>query len=430
MVNDMKNKKKIIIIGAILILTIIGAIFGCKFYKDEQKQQEELKIEKEKKLLAEINSSYSEFVITKNEAKLYVKNKNKYNEVGTVYKDIVLGLEEQDITVKTKYFKVLGLDQEYYISYKDVIATEPIEKGKRYLNYILMDKTITTKETTNFYLDEQKKYSIKKSFTFPVYIIDGDKYYVEYDNQLMYILKEDIEKIEDKKNSDQAKAKEIATILYHFVYDPAKESCNEVICHTVQQVQSHIDYLKQNSYFTPTMKEFEMWIDGKLNLPKKSIMITLDDGSYGFNAAKIFTDNKMNATLFVVSSWFNPKDFETEYFEVHSHSFNLHNAYACPGQGTFGGGIQCLPKETLLKDLKESRERTNMTTVFAYPFYDFNEYSIQILKEAGFTMGFGGYYENGLPNMVVGGDKFRIPRFTFEGSTTTAYLKWILSTYN
>lgn len=429
-----KNNKKLYIIISIIVLSIIGGIFAYKLHLDNLEKQrileEKLKKEQEEKLLKEIENNYSNYVITTNDTKLY-KLDNDYKEVGTISKDVVVALEEQALTHETEYFKIISLDEEYYISYKDVVKAEKLEKNKRYLKYIPFDKQITTNDITNFYLDDKKIYTINKSFTFPVYIIDGDKYYVEYDNTLMYILKEDIKEINDKKNSDALKAKEIATILYHHVYNPDNgEVCATEICHTISQVQSHIDYLKQNNYFTPTMKEFEMWIDGKLNLPKKSIMITLDDGGGGENARDVFTKNEVNATLFVVAGWFDPKVFETEYFEVHSHSTNLHNQYACPGMGNQGGGILCLPKETLLQDLKTSREMTNMTTAFAYPFYDYNEYSIQVLKEAGFTMAFAGYYETGKPNMTIGGDKFRIPRFTLIYNTTTSYLDWILSTYN
>ena len=361
-VTKTKNKKTLyIIIFSVLTLSVIGGMFGYKIYLDNLEKQrmleEKLRLEQQAKLLKEIENNYSEYVVTTSDTKLY-KLDNNYKEFGSISKDVVVALEKQELTHETEYFKIISLDEEYYISYKDVIKTEKQKENKRYLNYIPFDKQIITNDITNLYLDDKKIYTINKSFTFPVYIIDGNKYYVEYDNKLMYVLREDIKEITDKKNSDALKAKEIATILYHHVYNPDNgEVCATEICHTISQVQSHIDYLKQNNYFTPTMKEFEMWIDGKLNLPKKSIMITLDDGGGGENARDVFTKNEVNATLFVVAGWFDPKVFESEYFEVHSHSTNLHNQYACPGMGTQGGGILCLPKETLLQDLKTSREK-------------------------------------------------------------------------
>ena len=425
------KKIKILLLVFIIVFIGVAGVFGYNYYTKQKEEKLALEQkEKEKKLLKQIENNYGEFVKTNKDAKIYVLDK-EYKESGVISKDAILSLDKQELTFETKYFKIINLDREYYISYEDVSKAESISKNNRYLNYIPFNKNVITNETTNFYLNDAKVYTINKSFNLPIYIMDGDKYFIEYDNQLMYILKEDVKEIIDNNNSNKEKANQIATILYHFIYNPdGEETCYESICHTMSQVQTHIDYLKQNSYFTPTLKEFEMWIDGKLNLPKKSLVITLDDGGYGHNAKEIFDRNKINAALFMVGAWFDPGQYESEYLEVHSHGYDLHNANVCPGQGNFGGGIMCLPRETLLADLKKSREETHMTTYFAYPFYDFNNYSISILKEAGFTMGFGGYYQNGRHNMVIGGDKFRIPRVTFDSTTNNNDLHMVLSTYN
>ena len=78
------------------------------------------------------------------------------------------------------------------------------------------------------------------------------------------------------------------------------------------------------------MEEFELFIDKKLNVQKNSILITLDDGGFAYNAKNLFTEYEMNISMFIVSSWFDPKSFETEYVEVHSHSDNLHETGICP----------------------------------------------------------------------------------------------------
>lgn len=429
----MKKKRWVLIISIIIVVLVLGIIAYFLFdnYQKEQKRLKEIEQKKaEEKLVQEINSHYGQTVAVSEDTDIFILEKGKYKVAGKVYSDTVLGLAETKIDAETKYFQIASLDKEYYIESKYTVPTEEeIKQSSRYLNYIPYNRNIVTKSSVTFYDTDKKLYTINQSFNLPIYMVDGDKYYVEYNHQLMYVLREDIEQIVASENSNAEIATGIATIAYHFIYDPQNESCNEQICHPISQVQSHIDYLKQNSYFTPTMKEFELWIDGKLQLPKNSVMITVDDGPKAENASKIFTDNQINASIFVVSSWFDPNVFVTDYVEVHSHSFNLHNAYACPGYGSQGGGIMCLPKETLLADLKESRERTNMTTAFCYPFYDYNDYSIQVLKEAGFTMAFAGAYANGKAKMTVGADKFKIPRFTMINTSSVDYLASILNNY-
>ena len=125
---------------------------------------------------------------------------------------------------------------------------------------------------------------------------------------------------------------------------------------------------------------------------------------------------KIYATIFLVTSWaYEPEFYKTEYIELHSHSHNMHNTGTCKtGQG---GGIQCLSEEEIQNDLKISREKLNNTTYFCYPFYEYNEYSIRMLKEAGFTMAFAGVMSSD-GYSYVGIDKMLIPRLTLNAYTT------------
>ena len=238
--------KKIKILLLVFIIVIIGVagVFGYNYYTKQKEEKLALEQkEKEEKLLKQIENNYGEFVKTNKEAKIYVLDK-EYKESGVISKDAILSLDKQELTFETKYFKITNLDQEYYISYEDVSKAESISKNDRYLNYIPFNKNVITNETTNFYLNDAKVYTINKSFNLPIYIMDSDKYFIEYDNQLMYVLKKDVKEIIDNNNSNKEKANQIATILYHFIYNPdGGETCYESICHTMSQVQSHIDYL-------------------------------------------------------------------------------------------------------------------------------------------------------------------------------------------
>lgn len=418
----MKKNKILLLIGFGFIL-LSGGIY---FYQEKNSERME-QFQKEEKI-KEIESHFSPFVKVDNKTPFYGKENGNYIEKGTFEKDAILYLKEEKIEENTKYFLVINFEEEYYVPYESVSPSEEKRKEKRYQNYLPFNESIITKEITKFYQNGKLVYTFYCSFEFPIYRKENDSYYVEFENQLFYILKEDVQDVIKKENTTEEKTDKIATIAYHFIYNPDKgQKCDQIICHTFEQVTSHIHYLQENHYVTLTMEEFELWIDGKINLPKNSILITVDDGWYGDDASFIFTENKINATIFVVSSWYNPKAFETEYVEVHSHSDNLHNINACLNQGLQGGGILCLPKETLLNDLKLSREKTNMTTVFAYPFYDVNDYAIEVLKEAGFTMAFIGFDQNNSYYMKQHGNKYRIPRLTILSDTKASDLESLLS---
>lgn len=418
--RNKKKKKKIILIISliiILILLISGLIYFLNEEEKERIRLENIRKEKEEQaLIAEINSHYNSFVITDKETIIY---NEKEEGIGKIASNIELTLEEIEIDKNTKYFKVKDFD-DTYVKYQDVNSIDSLSvNDTRYKNYILFNQNIITNDKTTFYdSDNNLVYEFNKSFDLPIIIKDIDRYGIEYNGRLLYVKQEDIKEIKDNYNTELNNASGVAVLNYHAFYDETNATevanCPTSICHSKKQFRQHLDYFKENNIFTLTMNEMEMYIDGKIRLPK-SVLITIDDGGRTEHAVDMLTEYKMNGTIFLVTAWFNPEEFyKSEYIELHSHSHNLHDGGQCPGGQ--GGGIKCLNRQTLLEDLKTSRELLNNTTAFCFPFYEFNEYSISVLKEAGFTMAFIG--ERGDMLVKVGDDKFRLTRFVIHKGTT------------
>lgn len=410
----MKNKKrknnKIIIIISLLLIILIGVIIFIYYSKDSVMPI----IDNTK----EIEKHYNEFVKTNKEAILY---NEKEEEIGKIGKDVELTLNNINIDKDTKYFSIKDLEG-YYIKYEDVDKIDKLtDIDQRYKEYIPFNQNIVTNDTTNFY-DENDNliYSLKKELSLPIIIKEDDKYGVEYNNRLLYVKTEDVKEVVDNHNTDKTNSTGVAVLNYHAFYDEndaeARANCNTSICHSRKQFKSQLDLIKEKDMLTLKMKEVEMYIDGKIRLPK-SVLITIDDGGRTKDGIDLLTEYKMYATIFLVTAWFDPKDYyKTEYIELHSHSDHMHETGDCPtGQG---GGIQCLDEKTIQEDLKKSREKLNNTTYFCYPFYEYNEYSIKMLKEAGFTMAFIGESTRSDNLVHVGSDKFRLRRFVIADITT------------
>lgn len=364
---------------------------------------------------------FPECVITTNDIKLYSLEDNNYIESGIIGKNVELSLENMD----NEYFKIKDFDN-YYIKYENVEELSEKEVyDDRYKEYIVFNYNVETKDKTIFY-DENGNmiYTFKKEFSLPLIIKDNDRYGVEFNSRLLYIEKEDATLVEHH-NTDLNNSSGVGVLNYHAFYDENNEeerkNCTTSICHSKAQFKTQLDFLKENNILTLKMKELEMYIDGKINLPK-SVLITIDDGGREEHGIDMLTEYQMYATIFLITSWYDPSTYyKTEFIELHSHSDNLHNQGDCNiGQG---GGIQCLSEETIQKDLKASRDKLNGTTYFCYPFYEYNEYSERMLKEAGFTMAFIGE-SNYSDNLVhVGSDKFKLRRFVIVTYTTINDLK-------
>lgn len=414
------SSKKSLAFYIIVLLLPLLIIILLKYYSQEVKFYDDSN-------LSEIKNHYSTKVLTNKDSDIYLFENNNYINVGSVSEGTFLNLSEQSISSDTKYFLITNMDDNYYIEYQNVTPTNNTnEENIRYKNYIAFNENIVG-NNVNLYKDDKLLYSLKKEISLPIYIKTDDKYYVEYTNELLWVYKEDVEVIEiyntDKKNTDG-----IGVLNYHFFWDDETESesvCDNEICHTKKQFEEHLSYIKTNNFFTPTMEELELYIDGKLQLPK-SIVITIDDGYRMELGLKMLEEYNLNATVFLITSWFENMNFTNnyEYIEFHSHGENLHNQGVCPGGQ--GGAIKCLPKMELLEDLAKSREKLGGSTVFCYPFYEYNNYSIEILKKAGFTMAFAGETYNSDNMIKVGSDKYRLPRFVVVDYTTMEdFIKYV-----
>lgn len=401
MSKRMKKKELILFSIIITIVLMITSLIFVKHY-----------FNKENNIDANVN--FSDNVITKEEIKIYSLENESYIESGIIGKNVELSLEKQN----NDYFKIKDFDN-YYIKYKNVDGISDRKTyDNRYKEYILFNFNVETKDSTIFY-DENNNmiYTFNEGYSLPLIIKETDRYGVEFNNRLLYIKKEESELVEHH-NTDLNNASGVGVLNYHAFYDEndPNDSCPTVICHSKSQFIEQLDFLKEKNILTLKMKELEDYIDGKINLPR-SVLITIDDGGRDKIAVDLLTEYKMYGTIFLITGWYDAKTYpKTEYIELHSHGDLLHNGGDCPGGQ--GGAIKCLDKETLQKDLKKSREDLNGTTYFAYPFYEYNDYSIENLKEAGFTMAFIGESTHGDNLVHVGDNKFLLHRFVIVTYTT------------
>ena len=419
-----RKKRKLKVTGLIIVIVFLlllagGSYFGITKYLAKKENDEKLALKKE------ITSHYNEIVITNKETDIYDKNNKK---IGVFGKGVELSLGDFEITPDTIKFKVKDFD-DAYVNYQDVDKLNKLtEYDSRYENYIPFNSNIKTNDKVSFYDEEDNLvYSFNQVFDLPIIIKDDNKYGVIFKDRLLYVKKDDVKETYDHKNTDKHNSNGVAVLNYHFVYDEndskERRECNEEICVSKSQFKSELQYFKDNNIWPVKMHELELYMDGKLQLPK-SVLITFDDGGWTKHAVDLLGEYKMYATFFLVTSWFNPKDYyKNEYIEFHSHSHDLHNGGKCPGGQ--GGAIKCLDKEKILDDLKKTREVLNGSTAFCYPFYEYNSYSENLLKEAGFTMAFIGEVRASYgPYKLaeVGGDKMKIPRFVVVNYTTIAEL--------
>lgn len=159
----------------------------------------------------------------------------------------------------------------------------------------------------------------------------------------------------------------------------------------VDEFEKQLKYLKKHHYKTLTLDEFYNYKQNKKKFPRKSVLITMDDG-YQSNydlAFPLLKKYNMNATVFCIGKLVNDntdgymslqtiKNLKDEYpnIEIASHTYSLHEKKA----------IEC-GKETLREDFSKFNNIIQ-TKYMAYPFGDYNNDIIDVLKENKYNLAF------------------------------------------
>lgn len=255
-------------------------------------------------------------------------------------------------------------------------------------------------------------------------------------------LNDDIGKLEEKIKSmeketeflsrivRQGEAKEVPVLLYHHILpqedmDTYGWNDNDSVI-SLEDFQGQMKYLKDNGYYTATLKELEQFIKAERKLPKKTVVITFDDGylSNVVHAYPIMKEYGFKGTIFIIGdselrekAEYDPATTQRIYipetekykdvFEYGCHTYDFHSM--------IDGKImlQTLDKESIKADLKKSKNLLGATAI-AYPFGKYNDTTIEAVKELGYTSAYTvqpGY-------TTIGTSIYEIPRFVISPKIT------------
>lgn len=388
----MKKYKKNILILFILVIILVSAFLLYDLVYLEYESRPNIKLIG--KIREEIN--LDEKYIEKG-AKAYLRGKNiserivKSGEVNAKkvgeYKIRYTVLNNKGRKRTTIIRKVLVID-----NIKPIITligkneisiylnSQYVEKGYKAIDNVDGDITDKVKVTNNINITKLGQYLFTYSVT-------------DASNNKMEITR--------KVNVVRNKGTGIAVLMYHFFYDKsAGGNASNSNYIEISTFESHISYLKQNNYYFPSWEEIRRFVKGEIKLSKKSVVITVDDGNPTFFnlAVPILQKYNVPATAFIITSRTNPSNYSNikDVITFMSHSNSMHS-YGCSG-GL--GKFTCLSYDKALLDVTTSKNIVN-GNVFCYPFGHYNDHTIKVLKDAGYSLAFttvyGKIYQNDNP---------------------------------
>ena len=226
--------------------------------------------------------------------------------------------------------------------------------------------------------------------------------------------KEHKSKLQEKLNSGKLLSDEgLPVLMYHFFYDKNQTNGKEKDGNWVEisNFEKQMKYLADNDYFYPTWQEVEDYIDGKQELPEKSVVITVDDGDDSFFdlAVPILQKYNVQATSFLVTYWYgNRANDKQENVDYQSHSYDMHKS------GADGKGVMLSwDYDQIKEDVMLSSQVLGGANIFCYPFSHYNALDIQVLQDAGYKLAF-----TTVPGRVKKGSlKYELPRVRVDKGT-------------
>ncbi|MGM7668181.1 polysaccharide deacetylase family protein [Microbacterium sp. A93] len=165
--------------------------------------------------------------------------------------------------------------------------------------------------------------------------------------------------------------------------------------------EAHMTHIASTGFYLPTWDELSAFIDGRLYLPPRSVIVTDDDADQTWFdlAVPIVEQQKVLATSFMVTAY-RSDPAPSPYVLRRSHTHDMHEA------GANGDGRMVnWTADEIAADLNTSGDLLGAREVIAYPYGHYNDTAKQGVAQAGYEM--ARTIEPG--KVVIGTDKYALP---------------------
>ncbi len=187
----------------------------------------------------------------------------------------------------------------------------------------------------------------------------------------------------------------VPILNYHHFAD----KCNSPLCMTASAFNLQMKYLKDNGYRVVSMGELYGFLNYRHSLPRRSVVISIDDGyrsvydiaypilkKYGFTATLfIYTDFVSSSRNAI--SWEQLRQLKADGFEVGSHTLShvdLTHRLEGEDDDTYTSRIERelrVAKEILDKELEQD------TIILAFPFGRYDSTTLGVCERLGYKIG-------------------------------------------
>lgn len=234
---------------------------------------------------------------------------------------------------------------------------------------------------------------LEEGYRFPVVHEEEDWYIIKIGERPGYIHKESVEWDEG-----------LPVLVYHHMLprDVMKSAASTI---SVESFDEQMAYLAEQQFKTLTAQQLYDYLEGRLVVSNKSVLITFDDGllsskkyaypilkQYGFTAPHHIISSRTHKAE--GAQPFDPEgpvqyltvsdlDEMRDVFHFEAHTDDLHTLT----DHKYGVGL-ALQKAEIMADLQSNMAQLPNAVAIAYPYGQYNEEFIAAAKDAGLLIGF------------------------------------------
>ncbi|PIC56579.1 hypothetical protein CSV80_13790 [Sporosarcina sp. P12(2017)] len=273
---------------------------------------------------------------------------------------------------------------------------------------------VKTAQQTPVYTEANLKSDVliqlRKGYRYPVIQEEKDWYLIKVGERAGYIHKSTVKMDEG-----------VPVLLYHQVL-PRKQMKTEMSTISLESFKKQMAYLADEQFTTLTSQQLYDYLEGRLIVPEKALVITFDDGllsskeyaypvlkQYGFTSPQHIIsariDREKDGPAFDgggLLKYLNVEDLNEmkDVFQFEAHTCALHEL----GTESGAGLVFEHTEEEIIEDLHTNLQHVPSAVSIAYPYGQYNEEFIAAAKEVGLLIGYTtveGYANMGLSNYEV-----------------------------
>lgn len=232
---------------------------------------------------------------------------------------------------------------------------------------------------------------------------------------------------------------DVKILMFHRIVTSEELARKHLFCLHISQFRVHLEWLDQHGFTPITLEDYRLYCDGQLELPRKPVILTFDDGyldTYEV-AFPVLNEFGMKGVVFVLGDrTVRTNTWDWKYNGESVRLLNDHHILEMSEAGIEIGAhslthqkLTLLDERTAWNEISRSRMLLEMllnkpVLSFSYPYGFVNDTVKMLVRDAGFTHACSVWSGP----LSFGKDNFEMRRIPVVNSTTTVHLAMKLST--